>query len=716
MDKTVRDFFMYGTQYHRAPTPLPGEWEEDLINMGKVGLNTIQLRTQWRWHEPRENEYRFDETDRLFDLSAKHGKKVIFNFLMDCAPDYVFQTYGGARKDMNGLPMNPGAHGAYYVGGWLPCFTNPHVARRAQAFARVFAERYKDRENLLAWKVWKEPRSRPIGDCGCEHSIRSYRNWLKENYGTIEALNDAFGKRWGDFETIMPPAMPWDYTELFLWRKWAIVEATKKIQFMYETVKAIDDSRPLISHVGQCSVVQDIAWSGSDDLVNARVVDFFGTSLPTAIPALTNIMEEAAPAMICDWLRSVSPYYWVNELYTDWGDWNEPISVEDFRFKVWTTVACGAKGILYWQYRAERVGNENDLSGMVDIDGSFRPITHEVGKIAEVIEKHKDMFLNAEVEEAEVAILYSPDSDMINRVENTGGDDYWDFVLTSGFPYLYKKALFGTYALFRELGVAPRWIDVRTLKESLDSVKLLYLPECFMVPDGVVDLLEAFAGRGGCIVAEEGLGLRGENTWLNPRWPAERLSDLFGVRAATRRTARRGVVYARISGEAIQGIKEDFLTMPGGTIEGVGFNTYLEVKDAVAVGSWQDGRVGATRKGNLYYIGTSLGACFHDRFETHYADCTGILSHIAEECGIETGRLRPAPGVYARELVSGRDRIGFIFNRTAAEQCVKLSEEIESVEKITDFALSRSGGKGLELKVGPGEVAVYAWPRKGAGN
>ncbi len=82
--------------------------------------------------------------------------------------------------------------------------------------------------------------------------------------------------------------MPWDYAELFLWRQWAIVEATKKIRFMYETVKAVDDSRPLISHVGQCSIIQDIAWSGSDDLENAKVVDFFGTSLPTAIPAASS--------------------------------------------------------------------------------------------------------------------------------------------------------------------------------------------------------------------------------------------------------------------------------------------------------------------------------------------------------------------------------------------------------------------------------------------
>ena len=57
------DQFVYGTQYYRAPTPLPDEWDVDLRNMTGAGLETIQLRIQWRWNEPIEGRYVFDDID-----------------------------------------------------------------------------------------------------------------------------------------------------------------------------------------------------------------------------------------------------------------------------------------------------------------------------------------------------------------------------------------------------------------------------------------------------------------------------------------------------------------------------------------------------------------------------------------------------------------------------------------------------------------------------
>ena len=40
-----------GTQYYRAPTPLPDEWEDDVRRIAELGFDFIQLRAQWRWHE-----------------------------------------------------------------------------------------------------------------------------------------------------------------------------------------------------------------------------------------------------------------------------------------------------------------------------------------------------------------------------------------------------------------------------------------------------------------------------------------------------------------------------------------------------------------------------------------------------------------------------------------------------------------------------------------
>ena len=71
------DKIVYGTQYYRAPTPLPEEWEVDIPRLADYSLDTIQIRINWRWNEVHEGEYCFDDVDRLFDLAEKNGKKVI---------------------------------------------------------------------------------------------------------------------------------------------------------------------------------------------------------------------------------------------------------------------------------------------------------------------------------------------------------------------------------------------------------------------------------------------------------------------------------------------------------------------------------------------------------------------------------------------------------------------------------------------------------------
>lgn len=648
--------YFYGTQYYRAPTPLPEEWETDLRNMEECGLDTIQLRIQWRWNEPSEGNYEFDDIDKLFELAEKYGKKVIVKFMMETAPDYIFHKYGGTRVDMHGIPLSPGGHGAFYVGGWWPCFENPHVMSRALDFVRVFTCRYKDKKSLVFWNIWNEPRTRPIGNCACEHSRKSYRKWLESEYGSIDGLNKLFGKKWESFETVNPPGMPHDYAELFLWRKWSMQMVAERLGMMYDAVKSIDSVRPVMTHVGMCSMVQDVAGDGSDDIANSSKVDFYGTSLPT-VNEFSNIIEESCPFMICDWLRSVSEYYWVYELYPDWGDWNKPVKMEDYELKVMGSLACGAKGLLYWQYRAERLGNENNLAGLVNIDGSFKAISRRSGEIRKFIDRNEEFFQGADVKHDGIGILYSLESDLINRIENTG-KDLNDFSLVSDFPYFYKKALAGIYALFRELGYTTNFIDSRKIASSLKDIKVLYIPEAFMLSNEAFEYIKDFESKGGCVIAEEGVGLRQENTWLSPTWPRKNIADFFGCSIAERVSTTRGA--------------KDSMVLYGKTVPPVEFISYLKNNGSEQKGAWQDGRCGAVRKGNAFYIGTSLGASFHDNFAEKYGDITEALGRLLAECGIAQADRLPC-GIYRRTLRFGEQEMDFLFNRTEESREIKLN-------------------------------------------
>ncbi len=162
-----------GVQYYRAPTPLPEEWPLDLPRIRDLGFDFIQVRPQWRWHERREGEFRWEDLDRLFDLCARHGLKVMFQFMLETAPAWLYEKHACFRIDLFGHRILPRGHGAFYVGGWLPCFDHPMVRAEGERFIRAAVERYRSHESLLLWEAWNEPRSRPVGECCCPASLAS---------------------------------------------------------------------------------------------------------------------------------------------------------------------------------------------------------------------------------------------------------------------------------------------------------------------------------------------------------------------------------------------------------------------------------------------------------------------------------------------------------------------------------------------------------------
>lgn len=642
----INDRYVFGIQYYRAPTPLPEEWEDDMHQMQELGLNAIQIRIQWRWNERREGEYDFSDVDKLFDIAEACGQTVIVKFMLETAPDYIFRKYGGTRMDMNGAPIRSGGHGAFYVGGWWPCFDNPDVMKRAQEFVRVCTRRYCGRKNLLLWNIWNEPRMRPIGDCGCPHSVKSYQQFLKDEFGTIEAFNQRFGKCSEDFSTIEPPGMPHDFVELFLWRKWSAAALAARLRAIYNTVREIDQIRPVITHVGIGRIQQDAAADVSDDVANAAEVDFYGTSYAVT-NNITNCLEEAMAFMLCDWQRAVNPYFWVYELYPEYGCWTLPATIYDFKFRLWSAIGSGCKGIMMWQYRSERVGCESDQSGLVNIDGSFKKITPAAKEAAEWIKEHEDFLINARVKEDNVAILYDSDSDLINRIENTGvNGELFNFDLACPFPYPYKKSVWGIYALFRELGIRCRIIDSRSISRNLKDIKLLYIPEGFLLTDTNWQEISAFADAGGKVIAEEGILLRDNATWVRPDRPPVFARKQLGA-----------VMKERVAANQ----KQRFCTIAGQTIPAGAFATVYEpLEGAETTACWDNGDPAAIRCGNFLLLGTSLGASFYENF-TETVLYRSILREIA---GNAVSFNELPQGISRRTLHTADKEIDFFFNST----------------------------------------------------
>lgn len=532
--KDVGTTFWYGTHYYRPPTPTEPEWEDDFRRLADLGLRNIQVRVYWRWYERSRGVYRWDDLDRFMDKAGKHNLKVVHQILVENAPQYIFDRYDGFRVDIRGQRIWPIAHAAMYPGGWIPCFDNPHVLEFCLEFVRILAERYRRHSALAFWHAWNEPRSRPMGECACGHSIASYRRWLADEFKTIDALNDRFGKCWAAFEDIDAARDTNDFSEMFLWRLWAATRVKARVTAVVDAVRRCDPDHAVITHVGLNSMQQDPLFDISDDERMADVADLYGSSFEIRYTPAP--LDRSLPFMICDWMRHVGRgEYCIYEIYPSRGRFEPEIPPADVQQWLWTPVAAGANGVFLWQYKKERLGFETNDAGLVEIDGGDNPTSLEAAKTFPLFDRFAREIPGWRVPAAKVALVYDLPSDLVNRLELTTSRDgdyvgRYDLKWRLTADTAYKTALQGIYHLFWLKNIQIDAISSARLAEVCDQYELLYWPAGLIIDGTKADIVARFLKNGGKVIVDAGFARRDGNTWLHPTRPGAGFAGLLGCR------------------------------------------------------------------------------------------------------------------------------------------------------------------------------------------
>jgi beta-galactosidase len=665
------EFFPLSVHYYRQPTPLPGEWDGDLRRIREMGIRVIQLRPQWRWHERTEGRFLWDDLDRLFELAGRHGLKIAFKFMLECAPDWLFRDYPATRMRPDGSPMPPVSSGSMYVGGWLPCFDVPEVRERGARFVRTAVERYRERSELYCWHAWNEPRARPRDECACPASRESYRSFLRARFGTVEELNEHLGKCWASLDDVRPPVSDTDYAETFLWRQWAATSVASRVKLVADACRNSDPDHPVMAHVGCASIIQNAVDDTSDDVLNAAVVDIYGTSLAAE---LDGSYGPDATALNCDWIRSVAGdgRWWVNEAYVDPSlAFRRAHGAAHVRHVLLTPVAHGAAGVMAWQYRPERYGMESGDDGLVDVDGAETDRGREAARVGSFLAEHGHLFTASRVPTPEIVVLYDFRADLLSSIEGRCCEKAAPLAHPYSVPvsYAYKRALTGAYRLFHACGHQVAVVDSRSVQGRVDGVKLLYMPCPYFVGEDLGRSLMSFVRSGGTLVAEAGLGLRGENTWLKLDAPGPELTGLgYRLKKHCRPPDSQVTIEADLAGgyQLRAGGHLDVLeTQPDSPASVRG--TFREGLHAVSVGmpAVLEVPIGS---------GRALLLAFSPGMNAEADGMEGFLSALAADAGVEAPLLPEGKGagsVTVRRLLAGDGR-PVIFLRNVGEECAEL--------------------------------------------
>ena len=106
--------------------------------------------------------------------------------------------------------------------------------------------------------------------------------------------------------------------------------------------------------------------------------------------------------------------------------------------------------MVYWQYRAERVGMEQDCAGIMRVDGSARPVAYAAKDFGEDLHKNMQYLAGAEVEEGDIAIVFDFDSLLMSEIEEAS-KDIFQYAYTPA-EFYYTRSHKGMYKLLRKCG------------------------------------------------------------------------------------------------------------------------------------------------------------------------------------------------------------------------------------------------------------------------
>lgn len=177
-------------------------WESDADLMQQTGVEVVRLAEfAWCRLEPQDGSFDFGWLDDIIGILTERGIRIVLCTPTNCPPLWFYEKYPEAvQTEKDGHKTRTGIRGHR-------CINNTNFLRYAERIIDVMAKRYADNESVIAWQIDNELEA---NFCFCETCIGKYRNWLKNKYTTLEAVNTAYGNamwsgEYSSWEQIQPP-------------------------------------------------------------------------------------------------------------------------------------------------------------------------------------------------------------------------------------------------------------------------------------------------------------------------------------------------------------------------------------------------------------------------------------------------------------------------------------------------------------------------------
>ncbi|MDY0908445.1 beta-galactosidase [Microbacterium sp. CFBP9034] len=357
---------LYGADYN--PDQWPEEvWDDDVRLMREAGVNVVSLGIfAWSRIQPAEGVWDFAWLDTVIDKLHAGGIQVNLATATASPPPWVSATYPETLPaDQSGASYWPGSRQHFAP-------SSPTYRRLAGELVRRLAERYADHPAVTMWHVGNEFGCHLWMDFS-DAARDAYRVWLRARYGTVGALNAAWGtsfwsQTYGDFDEIFPPRLaPYSHnpSSMLDWRRFTSDMLLECYLMEREILLQAGATQPITTNfMGPFKPADYVKWAPFMDVI-----------ADDCYPDPSNPHRIRDAAFQRDLVRSLKPGVpWIlMEQATDAVNWrpsNPGKRPGVLAAETAQSIARGADGIMFFQWRQSRAGSEKFHSAMLPHAGT----------------------------------------------------------------------------------------------------------------------------------------------------------------------------------------------------------------------------------------------------------------------------------------------------------------------------------------------------------
>lgn len=440
----------------------------DLSAIKAAGFNSIRTLVPWSAVESERGEYRFGPLQELLSAAAETGVSVIVQIDGAMAPGWLPRRYADA-----GVMTQPGRRALVGTAGY--CHDHPGVRADLASFIGAAAAAAAVHKSFYAIDVWRNPgvsSSTSSRACYCPHTLARFRTALEQKYGTLAALNGAWGRAFPAWSAVGPPRGStgprlWE-TAAADWRQFIARKLQQDLKFRADA-SAPRGARPVTSHSD--SGFQGDAW------LMASVVDHYGTSLRQADIRGGAQPYSALALLDLAWSAARDRSWWVGALQAGETQTGAQ-SATDLRLWAWAAISRGAGTISFDDWPGLNLAG----AGLQGASSAVRA----AGEFAGVVGRNSGLFSRLRPHPATVAMLQ--DRDLSGR--------------TGGAATRESDRLRGVYRALVDRNIPVDFIHPDEVVAGVAArYEAVYTSQDLLPAGPVSDALKAFVKAGGIVLA-----------------------------------------------------------------------------------------------------------------------------------------------------------------------------------------------------------------------